>query len=48
MKNRVSEEVEKAVMDLAISETVLGQVWVSNELRKRGMFFPRLVCGGFG
>jgi transposase InsO family protein len=38
LKNRVSEEIEKAVMDLALAEPALGQVRVSNELRKRGMF----------
>jgi len=38
VKNRVEPEVEKAVCELAIENPALGQVRVSNELRKRGLF----------
>jgi hypothetical protein len=38
LKNRVEEHVEKAVMELSIEQPVLGQVRVSNELKKRGIF----------
>lgn len=37
-KNRVSEEIEKAVVELAVENPALGQVRVSNELKKRGLF----------
>lgn len=37
-KNRVDPEVEKAVCEIAIDNPALGQVRVSNELRKRGLF----------
>jgi len=37
-KNRVAPEIETAVCDLAIENPALGQVRVSNELRKRGLF----------
>ncbi len=38
VKNRVEPEIEKAVCELAIENPALGQVRVSNELRKRGLF----------
>lgn len=37
-KNRVDPEIEKAVCELAIENPALGQVRVSNELRKKGLF----------
>lgn len=36
--SRVEEHVEKAVMELSIEQPALGQVRVSNELKKRGIF----------
>ena len=38
LKNRVEEHIEQAVMELAIEQPALGQVRVSNELKKRGIF----------
>jgi len=38
IKNRVSEEIEKAVRDFAIEYPAYGQQRVSNELKKKGMF----------
>ena len=37
-KNRVDEEIEDAVVAYVIEQPAHGQVWVSNELRKRGTF----------
>lgn len=37
-KNRVSEEVEQAVVDMAIENPALGQVRVSNSLKQEGIF----------
>ena len=37
-KNRVEPEVEQAVCEIAVENPALGQVRVSNELRKRGLF----------
>jgi len=42
-KNRVSEEVEAAVVSMAVDEPMWGQVRVSNELRKAGIFIS--ACG---
>jgi len=38
IKNRVSPEVEQAVLDLALEEPSYGQKRVSDELRRRGIF----------
>src|SRR5437763_4157563 len=37
-KNRVSEEIEQAVVAFATEQPAYGQVRVSNELKKRGLF----------
>ena len=37
-KNRVAPEVEQAVVDFAFEQPAYGQVRVSNELKKRGIF----------
>jgi len=51
-KNRVEEATEAAVAAFAIEQPALGQLRVSNELRKRGIFISlppasgRSGCGG--
>ena len=42
-KNRVEEHIEEAVVKIAIDNPALGQVRVSNELRKTGIFIS--PCG---
>src|SRR5499425_1139799 len=37
-KNRVEEQVERAVVEIALEKPALGQVRVANELTKRGLF----------
>ncbi|OED43628.1 hypothetical protein ACH42_09680 [Endozoicomonas sp. (ex Bugula neritina AB1)] len=40
-KNRVDKSIEMAVIEYAIQAPAHDQVWVSNELRKKGvLFFP--------
>jgi transposase InsO family protein len=43
LRNRVNESVEKAVLEMALDNPALGQVRVSNELRKKGVFIS--PCG---
>jgi len=38
LKNRTAPEIEAAILKLALEEPALGQVRVSNELRKQGLF----------
>jgi transposase InsO family protein len=38
IKNRVDEEIEKAVLEIAIEFPAFGQLRASNELRKKGIF----------
>jgi len=38
LKNRVEEQVEKAVLEFAIDKPAHGQLRVSNELKKKGIF----------
>jgi transposase InsO family protein len=38
LKNRVEEEIEQAVVKLAVEKPAFGQVRVSNELKKAGLF----------
>ena len=39
-KNRVDEQIERAVVEFAIEKPAYGQVRVSNELKKEGICIP--------
>lgn len=41
IKNRIEEEIEKEVIQLAIEQPALGQLRVSNELKKKGVFISQ-------
>ena len=38
LKNRIEAATEKAVVEMAIENSALGQIRVSNQLRERGVF----------
>ena len=44
LKNRVSPEIESAVVEFAIEQPAYGQLRVSNELKKRGLFVSLSLC----
>jgi molybdenum-dependent DNA-binding transcriptional regulator ModE len=50
LRNRVDDVVEDAVKAFAIEQPAFGQVRVSNELRRRGVFVSPLACvqSGYG
>jgi hypothetical protein len=37
VRNRIAEEIQKALLELVIEEPAWGQVRIANELKKRGM-----------
>ena len=41
IKNRIEEEIEKEVIQLAVEQPALGQLRVSNELKKKGVFISQ-------
>lgn len=41
IKNRIEEEIEKAVLQLAVEQPALGQLRASNELKKKGIFISQ-------
>jgi hypothetical protein len=48
LKNRVPQEIEDAIVMLAIEQPAFGQVRVANELRQRGLIVSPLACAVCG
>src|SRR5262249_29443268 len=48
LKNRVSQEIEEAIVALALEQPAFGQLRVANELRKRGLWSRPPGCVACG
>src|ERR671925_1427416 len=48
LRNRIAEEIEKAVVELAIAEPAWGQVRAANELKRKGITYQRREKVVFG
>jgi winged helix-turn helix protein len=48
LKNRVPQEVEAAIVGLAIEQPAFGQVRIANELRQPGFQSRPLACAAYG
>ena len=48
LKNRVPQEIEDAIVALAVEQPAFGQVRIANELRKRGLAVSPARCAASG
>ena len=48
LKNRVPQEIEDAIVALAVEQPAFGQVRIANELRKRGLTVSPPACAACG
>ena len=48
LKNRVPQEIEDAIVALAVEQPAFGQVRIANELKKRGLTVSPAACASCG